>query len=682
MSIRIFIQLLLAESYKEEEINLQKLYHGAAFYPELWDQEIIEEDIQLMKEVGINVVRIGEFIWSFIEKEEGNVNVSFLKEVIKKLKDNGIDTILCTPTATPPIWMSYQHPERMHVDKNGTVMSHGARQHVCTNNGYFREKAAIITETLAKELGELPGIIAWQLDNEFKCHVGDCFCDTCKSEWHRWLKQKYETIENLNEAWGTHIWSQYYQTFEQIPQPKQTPFLHNASLLTMYKLFTHEKIAEFATEQAAIIRQHSNAPITHNATVFFDLDQALLFENLDFASFDTYAVQENASSFMMLCDLYRNIKKDSPFWLMETSTSFSASLERYANPHLDGYLQAEAAYAYAAGAEGFCYWLWRQQRSGCEISHGSVISAWGNPTIGYKNVLEVERIRKELEPLLLHTRPKQAEVAICYSDQAKAYFQTEPFNGVQYKQILTSFYERFLSLGIQRDLIMEKADLDGYKILFTPFIPYLSTEYIKRAETFVEKGGIWIVGPLTGGRTSEHTIHTDCALGELEKAAGTEALFTNPLDGTNTLGEAFGITAELGLWSTIFNTEKEGNIGLIKEGLGAGGTFIKETKRGKGKIVMLGSFPLGKSGEEMLEALIQHYAEIAAIRREIKATPGTVLIPRIGGNATYWVAINMDGGTGDITVPENSWEWKSKKKLVEGTYKIPAYSYKIIMSQI
>lgn len=77
MSIRIFIQLLLAESYKEEEINLQKLYHGAAFYPELWDQEIIEEDIQLMKEVGINVVRIGEFIWSFIEKEEGNVNVSF-----------------------------------------------------------------------------------------------------------------------------------------------------------------------------------------------------------------------------------------------------------------------------------------------------------------------------------------------------------------------------------------------------------------------------------------------------------------------------------------------------------------------------------------------------------------------------------------------------------------------------
>ena len=42
---------------------MQNLYHGAAFYPELWDEEIIEQDIKLMKETGINVARIGEVLF-------------------------------------------------------------------------------------------------------------------------------------------------------------------------------------------------------------------------------------------------------------------------------------------------------------------------------------------------------------------------------------------------------------------------------------------------------------------------------------------------------------------------------------------------------------------------------------------------------------------------------------------
>ena len=45
----------------------QKLYHGACFYPELWNEAVLEEDIHMMKETGINVVRIGEFAWSKME---------------------------------------------------------------------------------------------------------------------------------------------------------------------------------------------------------------------------------------------------------------------------------------------------------------------------------------------------------------------------------------------------------------------------------------------------------------------------------------------------------------------------------------------------------------------------------------------------------------------------------------
>lgn len=177
-------------------------------------------------------------------------------------------------------------------------------------------------------------------------------CQTCKSLWHEWLEARYGTVDELNEAWGTQIRSEYYHSFEQVPQPGPAPFLHNSSLSTMYQLFSMEKIAEFSDQQAAIIRNYSIAPITHNSSVAFHVDNERLFKNLDFASFDTYALSTNIPAYLINCDLWRNFKKGKAFWIMETSTSFSASLESYASPHPNGYLKAEAVAAYALGAEG------------------------------------------------------------------------------------------------------------------------------------------------------------------------------------------------------------------------------------------------------------------------------------------------------------------------------------------
>nr|WGD78839.1 beta-galactosidase [Bacillus subtilis] len=182
-----------------------------------------ENDIDIMREVGVNVVRIGEFAWSVMEPEEGKIDVGFFKEIIARLYESGIETIMCTPTLTPPIWFSHGRPERMHVNEKREIMGHGSRQHACTNNPYFRKKTAIITTAIAKELGRLPGLIGWQLDNEFKCHVAECMCETCLRLWHDWLKNRYGVIERLNEAWGTDVWSETYQTFEQVPQPGPYP---------------------------------------------------------------------------------------------------------------------------------------------------------------------------------------------------------------------------------------------------------------------------------------------------------------------------------------------------------------------------------------------------------------------------------------------------------------------------
>ncbi|NMO96546.1 beta-galactosidase [Paenibacillus lemnae] len=657
---------------------LKKLYHGTAFYPELWSAEVVSNDISWMEEIGINVVRIGEFLWSTVEPQEGHIELGLLVQVIGQLHEAGIETIMCTPTATPPVWYSHGHPERLFVNTEGTRLGHGSRQHACTNHPYFREKASIITDRLAQELGQLPGLIAWQLDNEFKAHVSACMCDVCRDLWHEWLEQRYGQVEHLNECWGTRVWSQSYQDFRQVPQPGPTPFLHNSSLQTMYQLFSMEKIAEFAEEQAAIIRRSSPVPVTHNSSMAFHVDNERLFRSLDFASYDTYASAAHYSAYMLNCDLFRNFKPDHPFWIMETSPSHAGSIAGSGTPHPNGYLAAEAVAAYASGAEGFCYWLWRQQRSGCEQPHGSIVSAWGKPGIGYENVLEAEAARKSIESAILNSRPVRAEAAITYSDRAKAFLTTESHGKLRHRGLVSLVYDVMLQTGMHRDLIPEGASMAGYKLLWTPFVPHLSSDYMNQALAFVDNGGIWIVGPMTAVRTEEHTVPTNAGLGDLEKFTGAETIFTYDMDGTGTLGEAFGVTAPLSLWSTVFKPVEAVSMGTLLGGPSPGMSFLTEYRRGLGKLVLLGSMPAEEEGSEMLEQILIHYGQEANVKRLLPFTQGTIVIPRKSHHEDLWVIINMNGQGGSVTLPMNGTDKLTGVSISAGNLVVKPYEYRLI----
>lgn len=659
---------------------MKKLYYGAAFYPELWDEKTIEEDIKIMKKTGINIVRIGEFWWSKLEPTEGKIDISFISHILNLLYANDIKAILCTPTATPPIWMTYGHEERLHVDSEGRRMIHGSRQHACTNNEYYRSRCRNIIEHIAKIVGNHPAVVLWQLDNEFKCHVSECFCETCRKQWHEWLKKKYDTIENLNSKWGTMIWSELYQNFEQIPQPFQnTPFLHNSSLSTMYRIFHREKIAEFADKQAEIIRKYSDKPITTNAALGFSADNELLFKNLDSAGFDTYASSKTPYAFTINCDLWRNVKKNKEYWLLETSSSFTGALDRQSFVHPDGYLLSESVANYALGGKAFCYWLWRQQPYGCEQNHSAILSAWGKPGIGYKNVIKVKEEIDKIEDYITGSKCCQAEVAITYSDRAEAFMLTESHGKDNYRSLITEFYKNILDTGIHRDLILEGSSFEGYKVIYTPFMYYLSSEYLNRAKKFVEEGGIWIVGPLTGGRTENHTINVDAALGkELEEIAGVETLYTYPIEDSGSLGEAFGVKAPLRLWSSVFKLKGAEAVGVIHGGLTDNMPFITENKYGKGKVVMLGSLPYGECGDELIKSLTNHYCNEAHISLKYDVSEGTIVVPRIKDSEIYEFIINMTGNDGCINLKNEMFDVINDEIVLSGNLKIRSYEYRIL----
>lgn len=669
--------------------RMKKLVHGVCYYPELWPEADIDRDIATMTELGINMIRIGEFSWSSLEPREGEISTAFFRKVMDRFHEAGISVVFCTPTPTPPVWLTHGHPDRLFVNADGDTLVHGSRQHVSYDHPAVRAACLRIVEAIARELGDHPSIIGWQIDNELKCHVAEDFSPGAILAWHKWLKKRYGTIERLNEEWGTHVWSTWYQSFEQVPAPAKTPFLHNASLSTAYRLFNRESIAEFVDQQSEIIRRYSKAPITHNTNPAFSVNHEQLFQNLDFASYDAYPTSKEWPALTFRSDMYRAAKPGRPFWLMETSVSHNGWLGNHSTMHPEGYLMAETVLVYGLGGEGVCYWLWRQQRSGAEISHSAVLSSWYKPSTGYSQVQQVEAARKQLEPFLIESDPVVPEIAVTWSDHARAMIETEPMDKEEgfpatYQALIQHWQQLVLGLGYHRDVRFEGASLDGLKLLITPAMPYVSEAFLQRVIAFVEKGGIWLVGPQTGTRDREHTVPVTAGMGLLDSVAGVETQYVFPLTGTGITGTAGNKTLNFTGWCAAVKPAHPDTrvLGKLNSGLVPDTAFLTERRLGKGKVVLLSAHPVGAEGKAFIENLITGYAREAQVAAPFNVSAGTVVCPRVDRQGKpLWVVINMNGEGGKLKLPGRTLDAIGGKTL-SGSLDLKGYEWRVLKPQV
>src|SRR5699024_3160786 len=140
---------------------------------------------------------------------------------------------------------------------------------------------------------------------------------------------------------------------------------------------------------------------------------------------------------------------------------------------------------------------------------------------------------------------------------------------------LNDFYKYFLDINVERKVVPESYDLTKCEVLFTPYVHYISDHFLSRLLTFIENGGIWIAGPMTGDRTKEHTWHTDGGLGKLTTIAGIKSTMEFPTTGTGHYGEAFGLESELTGLSHLFEVADDVKVmGEVVKGQAKGRAFF------------------------------------------------------------------------------------------------------------
>ncbi|MNC06842.1 Beta-galactosidase YesZ [compost metagenome] len=93
---------------------------------------------------------------------------------------------------------------------------------------------------------------------------------------------------------------------------------------------------------------------------------------------------------------------------------------------------------------------------------------------------------------------------------------------------------------------------------------------------------------------------------------------------------------------------------------------------------MLGSLPAGEDGDQLLQALIGHYAGRAGVTVRSDVTPGTVVCPRRGSSGELWTVVNMDGLGGTVTLPRSGQDVLTGRAVPAGPLMLEPYEYRLI----
>ncbi len=619
---------------------------GAAYYPESWHESERPYDIKMMKEAGMNVMRIGEFAWHKMEPTPENYDFKWLHEVIDDLAKNGIKTILGTPTATPPRWFTKKYPDSTKITSSRGKLSHGGRRHCCSSNpDYIRESKKIV-EAMAKEFGSDPNVIGWQIDNEIYAGNG-CLCEHCVRRYHKHLENVYGTIENLNDAWALEQWSQAYDAFEDVPPASHAH--HNPHLVMMWRQSHYLDDIEFIHIQKDILKKYTKAPIGTDMMPLGGMDYAIMTAPLDVLQFNHYNTEENLNDIPFWFDYMRSF--DKPFWNTETSTGWNGSESTRQVAKAPGFCRTNSWLPIALGGSANLYWLWRQHRAGHELIHGSVIYANGRPLPMFDEVQQLSREFEKAESFLNATKIK-TDVAMHFTSTAWQIFETQaPVIDFNYKQqLIDNAYIPLTSLGVRPDVIAPEKSLDNYKVVFSPMTISLEDgDLIDRIEKWVRGGGTWVAGPMTDIRKADGTHYTKSATALIERLTGAQLQASLPDSSVYVKShKQDGTLFEAKPWQELYTPVGE-VYAKVTEGYESvkGLATVQKIKVGKGCVWIIGAL----TNKDEMKTLMTKILTDAGIRLP-DVTGDVTVIEREGDGRRGLILMELCNKTATYTLPQ------------------------------
>lgn len=505
---------------------LSRFYFGSAYYPEQWDEATRADDARRMQEAGWNCVRMAEFAWDRLEPRESVFDFALFDETIQRMGEHGIATILCTPTAAPPRWLTVRHPEVLRVDENGVSLQHGSRQHASHASSVFREYSRQITRTMAEHFQNNPHVVGWQTDNEFHCHFSEDHSASAQQAFAEFLRHKFSgDIGALNVAWGTAFWAQTYDNFEDIPTPRhrRPTYLNPTHQLDYFRFLSHA-VTVFQRDQVGILRQvQPQWFITHNGC-FEHLDYRGEFgRDLDVLGYDSYPFfqndpQQRAAGHAFNLD--RTRAWTGNFMLLEQQSGPGGQEPYFHDNPEPGEMRRMAYTSIARGADSLFFFRWRTARFGAEQYWCGILDHDNIPRRRYREAVQLGAELKRIGPELLQTSV-YVDVAVANSDMdVQDSDRTYSLGLPSSSNTAETTHEWLFRRGYAVGCVHPSDDLSGLKLYIIPHWTVFDPAWLPNLERFVRSGGTLVIGARSATRDLNNNVVAEPLPGVLRSLTG------------------------------------------------------------------------------------------------------------------------------------------------------------------
>jgi len=552
---------------------------GAAYYAEYHREERTEADLDLMKQAGFTVIRVGESVWSTWEPRDGEFDLDWLQPVLDGAHERGIAVILGTPTYAVPPWLQTAHPEIAAERRTGERVPWGARQEVDYSHPAFLFHAERVIRAVVARYADHPAVIGYQVDNEPGMelfHNRGSF-----RRFVRRLKARYGDVETINREWGLTYWSHRLSDWSDLWTP-------DGNTLPQYDLAWRRYQADLTTEfiawQAGIVREYVRPEQFVTTCIAYPrpavADEELV-EALDLTAGNPYyAMQDHLDALLELepvtpwtssgvAGLLRQAdrlysSKQSRFLVTETDAQ-SIGGSSFNLPPYPGQLK-QAAFAFVSrGAAMIEYWHWHTLPYGTETYWGGVLPHSLEPGRVYGEVAELGAELAAIGTTLDGYEP-DADVAILWSTDSRFALEFSPTfpaadgapDRASYLRIFDAFHRGVIDAGAQARILHTgqaralgaAALAERYPVLVAPALYVATDADLDLLRDYAAAGGHLVIGIRTGYGDEEARARVAVAPDRLHAAAGVHyEEFSNlhhdvgvAADGSLTLSESAAAT--------------------------------------------------------------------------------------------------------------------------------------------
>ncbi|GLI26600.1 beta-galactosidase [Agromyces rhizosphaerae] len=654
---------------------------GAAYYAEYHREERTAQDLDLMREAGFTVIRVGESVWSTWEPRDGEFDLDWLQPVLDGAHERGITVILGTPTYAVPPWLQTAYPEIAAERRTGERVPWGARQEVDYSHPAFRFHAERVIRAVVARYADHPAVIGYQVDNEPGMelfHNRGSF-----ARFVRRLKAQYGDVETLNREWGLTYWSHRLSDWSDLWTP-------DGNSLPQYDLAWRRYQADLTTEfiawQADIVREYASPEQFVTTCIAYNrpaLDDEDLVANLDITAGNPYyAMQDHLDLTKDLEPVTHWTTSGVASMLRQADRLFSSNQSRFFVTETDaqaiggsafnlppypGQLR-QAAFAFIArGAAMIEYWHWHTLPYGTETYWGGVIPHSLQPGRVYEELAGVGHDLGAIGDALDGYEP-DADVAILWSNDSNFALEFFPNlalpdgepDRMSYTRTVEAFHRGVLEAGAQSRILhagqahaLGAADLAArYPVLIAPAFYVASDADLDLLRDYAAAGGHLVVGIRTGYGDEEARARVEVAPARLAEAAGVHyEEFSNlqadvPVTGAGGLETAADAAGRL--WAD----------GLISDGAEAVAQYahprfgdfpaVTTHPHGAGRITVVGTVPSPALAADLVRWAVP--APIADGLAAERALPVTVSSGTLPDGRRAWFSFNWSWDETTITL--------------------------------